>query len=1212
MSSVNFRKSMKFIIIFALVAAIVLGSSEIASASEKLVWKKVPLDLDKISQNTAVDSSLRVDSNGVLYLAVREYISGQYYHRVYKYDSESMTSWQLIYDVGPVPAVAGDGMPFAIYNDVPYIIDWENKHVRKYDERSNNWPSIGETTFVPGTLLGNVGNYSLFVENENSVYVAYTYLLDEANNIDKVKVSKYDGSSWNEVGSLDISGTIYYTSVYAEDDTVYVAFNDDVDRIKVYKYSGDSWELMGDITVTAPGASSPISLGYLYLTVHNGTPYVAYQWKDSPTWIYLGLMEYDSDSGVWQDITGNLNDFRHYPYVNENLLYDTPGVHCKVADFCISPGGDFYWAICSIESGKRYANVIKYDNGTNKWTELTNDRIESQNYSFMNPSLSFYGDKLYLAAYELYAEVYTLMSAYSVTYDSNGAESGTVPVDSNYYIAGETVTLKGNEGNLAKSGYVFDGWNTASDGSGVTYLPGQTIEMQEGGITLYAVWAESYKVTFMNEGKVYHQTEVKKGTQVQPPSAEPVKEGYTFKGWYTDENYTTEWNFSNPVTNDMNLYAKWERIQCTVTFDTQGGEPSIDTQTVYYGEKVAKPDDPAREGHVFLGWFTDEDCTTEWDFENDVVTGNMTLYAKWERNQYTVTFDSKGGSEIDPVKVLYNDPVGKPDDPVRTGYKFLGWYTDEDYTTEWDFSNPVTSDMTLYAKWERIQCTVTFDTQGGGPSIPPQSVYYGEKVTKPDDPVKEGYVFDGWYREPECINPWDFENYEVWEAFTLYAKWTKVSSGGSGSSGSSSSGTTPPAPSNDTPVRINGKDYQDIAETTTKEQDGRRVTSVKLGTDELIENLSSGETGTVITVQVTKDTDTAVVELDGRLAEYLENMKCVLEVKTKDAGYTLPAEEIAIDRILESLGAEVGPEAIRISIEIARASEDDVKIVENEAEKGKFAIIVPPMEFTVKFSYGDTTVEIGEFKGYVARTIAIPEGVDPEKVTTAVIVEKDGTLRHVPTKATVIDGKYYAQINSITNSAYTLIWNPIEFRDVDNHWAKDAVNNLGSRMIISGIGDGLFAPDREITRAEFAAIMVRALGLKPEAKETPFKDVRAGEWYSGNIKTAAEYGIIYGYGNGNFGPNDRITREQAMAMIARAMKITKLNVEFVEGEIERILDGFNDAESISEYAKESIAACVKSGLVVGKSGRIIGPKDNITRAETTVIVQRLLQKSGLI
>ncbi|MPN45686.1 Endo-1,4-beta-xylanase A [bioreactor metagenome] len=190
--------------------------------------------------------------------------------------------------------------------------------------------------------------------------------------------------------------------------------------------------------------------------------------------------------------------------------------------------------------------------------------------------------------------------------------------------------------------------------------------------------------------------------------------------------------------------------------------------------------------------------------------------------------------------------------------------------------------------------------------------------------------------------------------------------------------------------------------------------------------------------------------------------------------------------------------------------------------------------------------------------------------------------------------------------------NPVEFEDVSSHWAKDAINDMGSRMIVSGIDDKNYKPNREITRAEFAAIIVRALGLSAEPGESSFSDVGDSDWFCKYINTAAKYGIISGYDDGNFKPYNKLTREQAMAIISRAMDITGLDTALKEDEIAVLFSGYADSEAILNYAKDGVGACLKAGIISGRGDGKIAPKENITRAEIAVIIKNLLKKSGLI
>jgi len=420
------------------------------------------------------------------------------------------------------------------------------------------------------------------------------------------------------------------------------------------------------------------------------------------------------------------------------------------------------------------------------------------------------------------------------------------------------------------------------------------------------------------------------------------------------------------------------------------------------------------------------------------------------------------------------------------------------------------------------------------------------------------------------------------------------------------------APTNGVEVIINGESQTAGTSETTTNTNGQTITTVTVDTDKLNDILEEEGNGSTIIIPVTGDSDIAAGVLTGEMIKTMESKEATLVVQTDSASYTLPASEINIDAVSEELGTDVSLSDITVTVEIANSSDQTVTVVENAAEEGGFSIVVPAVDFTITCTYDGKTVDVNSFNSYVERLIAIPSGVDPNKITTGIVVKPDGTTYHVPTQVVVVNGVYYAKINSLTNSTYTVIWNPIEFADVANHWAKDAINNMGSRMVVNGFDGVNYAPDKNITRAEFAAIIVRALGLASETGQNSFSDVRSTDWYYGYIETASLYGVITGYGNGTFGPNDKITREQAMTMIARAMKITGLQVSLTDSEITAMLDKFTDGISASDYAEEGIAACLKTGVVSGRSNSTVAPKAFITRAEVAVIVQRLLQKSELI
>ena len=207
----------------------------------------------------------------------------------------------------------------------------------------------------------------------------------------------------------------------------------------------------------------------------------------------------------------------------------------------------------------------------------------------------------------------------------------------------------------------------------------------------------------------------------------------------------------------------------TVTYNAYGGFPTPDEQHVKSGEKAVLPVEPTLKGYTFAFWYLgeDEQNATAYDFDTPV-TENITLTAKWEINKYTVTFDSYGGSKVDPQVVEYGLYAQEPEEPTLKGFTFAYWYLDDE-NEAYDFdTTPITEDITLTAKWEINKFKVTFDTDGGEPIPDDQFVEWGLFVEEPTtEPTKTGYTFDGWYLGDE---KYDFSA-AVEQNITLTAKW---------------------------------------------------------------------------------------------------------------------------------------------------------------------------------------------------------------------------------------------------------------------------------------------------------------------------------------------------------------------------------------------------------------------------------------------------------
>ena|GEM_PF-6983824 len=398
---------------------------------------------------------------------------------------------------------------------------------------------------------------------------------------------------------------------------------------------------------------------------------------------------------------------------------------------------------------------------------------------------------------------------------------------------------------------------------------------------------------------------------------------------------------------------------------------------------------------------------------------------------------------------------------------------------------------------------------------------------------------------------------------------------------------------------------------TATNANGQSVTTVTVDRSKLDKILESGAENPTVTF-LGRGSDVVVGELDGQSVRDMESKEAVLEIKTDTVSYTLPASAINMDAVAVQFGSRVALQNIKVSVSVAGPSADTVKIVENAADKNHLRIVVSPVDFEINCTNGDKTVTISRFNTYVERMLAIPDGVDPSGITTGIVLNVDGTFRPVPTQIVKTDGKYYAKISSLTNSTYSVVYSPLTFADAANHWAKTAINDMGSRMVATGDENGNFNPDNSITRAEFAAMVVRALGLKKGTEKSEFGDVALTDWFDGYVEAAAYYGLMTGFDARSFHPNETLTRGQTMEILSRAMKLTGLSASLTDSEINALIAKYTDGASVSDSAKSSVAMCVKTGIISGAGAAVLSPEANVTRAEAAVMIQRLLQKSGLI
>ena len=335
-----------------------------------------------------------------------------------------------------------------------------------------------------------------------------------------------------------------------------------------------------------------------------------------------------------------------------------------------------------------------------------------------------------------------------VTLDLGGGTLGGSSEDIQIIVKnGESFTAPATEGLSRPNSISEDAQLYWSDENGNCYKPGDTVPADVSRLSITGDYEVIYLPGTYGTGSAV--TDMKPHNNILTlRGALFTRAGYTQVGWSTVDGGEKVYGFEDVYTQNeaLTLYPVWNANQYTITFDTNGGS-EIAPITQDYGTEITAPDKPTRKGYTFKGW--------DKEIPETMPAENITVKAQWEINQYTITFDTNGGSEIAPITQDYGTEITAPDNPTRKGYTFK----------DWDKEIPKTmpaENMTVKAQWKINQYTIAFDTNGGS-EIVPITQDYGTEITAPDNPTRKGYTFKGWDKEiPETMPA---------ENITITARW---------------------------------------------------------------------------------------------------------------------------------------------------------------------------------------------------------------------------------------------------------------------------------------------------------------------------------------------------------------------------------------------------------------------------------------------------------
>ena len=760
------------------------------------------------------------------------------------------------------------------------------------------------------------------------------------------------------------------------------------------------------------------------------------------------------------------------------------------------------------------------------------------------------------------------IQTFTVTFQVDGEAYSTAEVEWN--------TTVSKPDDPVKEGHLFKGWQL----EGVPYDFAVPVTKD---LELIAAWAETVTVTFNSDGgSSVEAATVEKGMVVDQP-ADPTKEGYTFQGWYLNG---VPYDFTQAVTEDITLVALWQMQTFTVTFRYENGTTDQKIP-VNWGQAVAAPETPAKEGYVFVEW-RQEGSESAYDFQTPVKE-NLTLVAHWEKAIVTVIFDPQnGGSGTTEVKVPHGGMVSAeqvPADPTKEGHTFDGWYLGE---APFDLNTPVTTDITLVAHWTPMQYTVSFQTEGGS-EVPPVTVAWGEMASQPEKPTKEGYRFLGWYLGEEEYN---FEA-PVTSDLELVAKWEIQTF--------------------TVTFQVDGEAYS-TAEVEWNTTVSKPDDPIKEG--HLFKGWQLEGAPYDFAVPVTKDMELIAVWAETVTVTFNSDGGSLVKAATVERGEVVPEPADPTREGYTFQGWYLNGTAY----DFAHPVETDLTLVARWSQNGG----------TGGGTGGIGGGIIGGGGGLPGQLPHVEDTANGDVTLTSGPVTAGGTVQFMPSAdegyevahvlVTDSQGKRLP-VTQLSNGAYSFLQpegqanirvtfretdpEPLPFQDVAaQSWYEEAVRYAYDNGLMLGTGTETFSPKAPTVRCMVVAILHRLAGEpEPEVSGPRYQDVGASAYYSQAVYWARQHGIVKGYSDEQFGPNDDMTRQQLAAILYRYAQHMGY---YTEDKAD--LSRYEDVDQVSSWGMEAMAWANAEGLILGVSDTSIDPNGRADRAQVAAILMRFCQR----
>lgn len=335
----------------------------------------------------------------------------------------------------------------------------------------------------------------------------------------------------------------------------------------------------------------------------------------------------------------------------------------------------------------------------------------------------------------------------------------------------------------------------------------------------------------------------------------------------------------------------------------------------------------------------------------------------------------------------------------------------------------------------------------------------------------------------------------------------------------------------------------------------------------------------------------------------------ILIIQADSISYQLPIKAFSEASLLNGLSSSVNIDALKLSISIEKTDEKTTQTMNKTLTSEGYKALSAAYNFTIHVGTKDNLIELNEFNSiYLTRSFQLTTATSARQITALRYDPTTGLSHFVPASIRKEGNLTIVDVKTQHNSIYTIASSAKTFTDITNHWAKQDIELMASKKVVLGVTDTKFEPNRTITRAEFASLLVRALGLPTtSSKDVSFTDVQTNAWYATSASVASQAGLIKGEPNGRYNPNGMITRQEMAVMLSRAIQfVQKSEVAITNSPNSVAYKVALDRESIPQWSKLSIDAMLRRGIMDNNADGLFNPSNPVTRAEAVVSLKRMI------